>query len=105
VAKTISIHCGKFQAFYVAEDKHQKNSLKRHPGLLKSFDEKVKIVDSYVATRLNGYTGGCGKMAGFNKEWKELGLSKKIAEYVRNVIIKRCWIIITFNDANDWKMY
>ena len=26
-------------------------------GLLKSFDEKVKIVDSYVATRLNGYTG------------------------------------------------
>ena len=26
-------------------------------GLLKCFDEKVKLVDSLVATRLNGYVG------------------------------------------------
>ena len=28
-------------------------------------------------------------MANFNKEWKSLGLSARIAEYVRNVIIKK----------------
>ena len=28
-------------------------------------------------------------MANFNREWKSLGLSARIAEYVRNMIIKK----------------
>ena len=44
---------------------------------------------SHVATRLNGYVSGHGSMAAFNMEWRQLGLSTRIAEYVRSVIIKR----------------
>lgn len=44
---------------------------------------------SHVATRLNGYVSGHGSMAAFNREWRQLGLSTRIAEYVRSVIIKR----------------
>jgi len=76
--------------FYIAEKKHQKNALKRHPGLLKCVAWEEDLAHSYVATRLNGYIGGHGSMAKFNQEWESLGLSKKITEYVRKVIIKRC---------------
>jgi len=85
------VSCEPFKNFYIAEKKHQKNALKRHPGLFKCLAWEEDLTHSFVATRLNGYIGGNGSMAKFNKEWENLGLSKKIVEYVRKVIIKRCW--------------
>ena len=58
-------------------------------GLFKCLHWEDCIASSFVATRLNGYVSGYGTMAHFNKEWKSLGLSARIAEYVRNVIIKK----------------
>lgn len=83
------IEIEQFQDFHRAENKHQKNALRRHPGLFKCFHWEDCIASSFVATRLNGYVSGHGTMANFNREWKSLGLSARIAEYVRNVIIKK----------------
>ena len=78
-----------FKTFYEAEKRHQKNQLRRQPALLACLDWEESLASSYVATRLNGYLGGHGKMASFNREWESLGLSKKIAAEVRRVIIRR----------------
>jgi len=78
-----------FGTFFSAEEKHQKNQLRRHPALLNCFNWERSLSSSYVATRLNSYVGGHSTMASFNKEWVFLGLSKEMAGYVRNVIIKR----------------
>ena len=78
-----------FNTFYPAEEKHQKNQLRRHPALLACINWEKSLASSHMATRLNGYVGGYNNMASFNKEWERLGLSKEIAMYVRSVIIKR----------------
>ena len=120
-AKKPFVACEKFTEFHVAEEKHQKNALKRHPGsqihilqievestiqhprrnmavetrwstltgLYRCLSWEESVTCSHVATRLNGYVAGHGSMAAFNREWRQLGLSTRIAEYVRSVIIKR----------------
>ena len=87
--KDILTKVTRFEKFYNAESRHQKNHLRRHPGLLATFPQDDDLSDSFLATRINGYLAGFGKMSAFNKEWQELGLNKKMAEYVRTVIIKR----------------
>eukprot|EP00092_Neocalanus_flemingeri_P010050 GFUD01010831.1.p1 GENE.GFUD01010831.1~~GFUD01010831.1.p1 ORF type:complete len:156 (-),score=56.19 GFUD01010831.1:215-682(-) len=87
--KEVCTRTDDFSIFYQAEEKHQKNQLRRHPALLASVDWEESLASSYVATRLNGCLGGHTNMASFNKEWEKLGLSKEIAAYVRKVIIKR----------------
>ena len=87
--KEVNTKIDNFSTFYQAEDKHQKNQLRRHPALLPCLGWEKSLASSYVATRLNGYLGGHTAMASFNKEWERLGLSKEIAAYVRKVIIKR----------------
>jgi len=78
-----------FYSFHRAEEKHQKNQLRRHPALLACLRWEKSLSASYVATRLNGYVGGHGAMDKFNKEWELLGLNKDMAAYVRSIIIKR----------------
>ena len=58
-------------------------------GLYRCLSWEESVTSSHVATRLNGYVAGHGSMAAFNREWRQLGLSTRIAEYVRSVIIKR----------------
>jgi len=87
--KKINTAVENFSTFHQAEEKHQKNQLRRHPALLACLDWEGSLASSYVATRINGYLGGHTNMASFNKEWESLGLSKDIASYVRKVIIKR----------------
>ena len=76
------------QRFYLAEEKHQKYYFKRHTPLVRclAWDSPAT---SHLITRLNGYLGGRATVAAFNKEWEALGLSKRIAEYVRGVIVRR----------------
>ena len=77
------------QTFHLAEEKHQKFYFKRHRALATCFAWETSPTSSFVISRLNGYLGGGGHVAAFNKEWETLGLTRKIAEYVREVIVRR----------------
>jgi len=70
--------------FYDAEDYHQKYLLQRHPWLLESLDihHGDHLIKSHVAARINGYIGGYGNIGEFNTEAPQLGLNKKMMEYV-----------------------
>jgi len=75
--------------FYDAEDYHQKNHLRQHPALLDEL--KIypdEITNSHVCARLNGYVAGYGDVKEFEKEWAELGLNEKQAEYVKAALCK-----------------
>ena len=78
------------QTFHLAEEKHQKYYFKRHPALVRCLAWETSPATSYLITRLNGYLGGRANLAAFNREWEALGLSRKIAEYVRGIIVRRC---------------
>jgi len=77
--------------FTVAEQRHQKNRLRRDPAMVRCLLQSGQddLTSSHLATRLNGYLGGKGPMAQFNKEWQHLGLNKEQAAHVRRTIIKR----------------
>lgn len=67
---------------------HQKYLLQQHPWLMNALDIEPgrELIDSYVATRLNGYVGGYGTMADFEAELSSLKLDDKLADYVRRVM-------------------
>ena len=75
----------------MAEDYHQKFTLKGHKGLKKEmmriYPRPQDLVDSTAAARLNGYVGGYGSREQLAKEIESLGLSaeaeKVLAEMVR----------------------
>lgn len=70
--------------FYEAEIYHQKYLLQKHPALCESLGfEGTKLIQSHVATRLNGYVGGYGNTADFEKEWPQWGITVDIAKYIR----------------------
>lgn len=73
--------------FYEAESYHQKYLLQRHPSLLTMLGVSPDdLIMSHLCARLNGYAGGFGSLAGFDKEWQGLGLTEKQAQYVRNLL-------------------
>ncbi len=45
-----------------------------------------ELIESHVACRLNGYVGGYGRLAAFDREWEGLGLNDKMADYVRRQV-------------------
>jgi len=77
--------------FTVAEQRHQKNRLRRDPAMVRCLVQSGQddFTSSHLATRLNGFLGGKGTMAQFNKEWQDLGLNKEQAAHVRRAIVKR----------------
>lgn len=87
-SKTVVIEDSKFT---LAEPKHQKNRLRRDPAMVRCLVQSglQDFTSSHIATRLNGFLGGKGTMAQFNKEWQDLGLSKEQAAHVRKAIIKK----------------
>jgi len=88
-SKTVVLEGGGM--FTVAEQRHQKNRLRRDPAMVRCLVQSGQddLTSSYLATRLNGFLGGKGTMGQFNKEWQGLGLSKDQAAHVRRAIIKR----------------
>lgn len=79
------------RSFTMAEDYHQKFTLKGHKGLKKEmmriYPRHQDLVDSTAAARLNGYLGGYGSKEQLAREIESLGLSaeaeKALAEMVR----------------------
>jgi peptide-methionine (S)-S-oxide reductase len=81
-----------FGRFYLAEDYHQKYSLRRDRELMNQFSAMYPdlkgFVDSTAAARLNGYLGGNGTAESLEAELTSLGLSQesatKLLEAVKN---------------------
>jgi peptide-methionine (S)-S-oxide reductase len=46
-------------------------------------DADEELITSHVAARLNGYIGGYGKMSDFDQEWKALGITERMAMFVK----------------------
>ena len=65
--------------FYLAEDYHQKYSLRRHPDLLAEFTAvyptTADLIASTAVARVNGYLGGFGTLEQVQAELESLGLS------------------------------
>jgi peptide-methionine (S)-S-oxide reductase len=78
--------------FYLAEDYHQKYSLRHHDALLREFASYTprQLVDSTVAARLNGYLAGNGSAAQLDRELPSFGLSAQAnAELMQRVSSRR----------------
>lgn len=87
-AKPIQTQILAASTFYDAEDYHQKYLLQQHPWLMNMLDIEPgpELINSQVATRLNGYVGGYGTLADFEAELSSLKLDDKVAEYVRRAM-------------------
>jgi hypothetical protein len=70
-----------FKGFYLAEDYHQKHSLRGYPELINEFSAKYpsveELVSSTAAARVNGYLGGNGTCDLLKSEIDDYGLSEK----------------------------
>lgn len=70
-----------FEAFYLAEFRHQKYKLQRHQTLMADFKslypDKTNFIHSTAAARVNGYLSGYGKTEAIKKNTDSFGLSSK----------------------------
>ena len=68
-----------FQAFYMAEDRHQKYKLQRQPELMNEFSHRyanfTDLIHSTAAARINGYLYGYGNQQELKNNLDSLGLS------------------------------
>lgn len=74
--------------FYLAEDYHQKYTLRRYDVIAREIsnrypDDLKGFIDSTAAARLNGYLSGKGSKKQFEKELESLGLSDVSKEHLR----------------------
>ncbi len=78
------------RSFTLAEDYHQKYLLKQRPDLLKEmtriYTNEKALVQSTAAARLNGYVGGYGSTAQFEREIDSLGLSPEGRRTLNSII-------------------
>jgi peptide-methionine (S)-S-oxide reductase len=80
-----------YQAFYLAEDYHQKYWLQNSPDFMQEFKRMYPdfkdIVNSTACARVNGILGGYGLFDGIKEELGSLGLSatanKRLMEIVK----------------------
>jgi peptide-methionine (S)-S-oxide reductase len=70
-----------FTGFYLAEDYHQKHSLRGYPELLDEFrltyPSVEDLVSSTTVSRVNGYLGGSGTCDQLQSEIDDFGLSAR----------------------------
>lgn len=80
-------------SFYLAEDRHQKYSLRRHGDLLAElshyYPDFRDIVDSTAAARLNGWLGGARVHTLEDIDLAPLGLSEKGQRILRKHVGRR----------------
>ena len=78
------------RSFTMAEDYHQKFTLKRHKGftgeMMRIYPRHQDFVDSTAAARLNGYLGGHGSRDRLLKEIVSLGLSPEAEKMLTDMI-------------------
>lgn len=74
-------------AFYLAEDYHQKFMLRRAPEVKAEVEallpDHAAFVASTAVAKINGYVGGNGTLEDFNADLPLLGLSEKASTLLR----------------------
>lgn len=79
-----------YSGFHIAEDYHQKHSLRLYPEIMKEFStiypDAKSLINSTAMTRVNGYIGGYGSCESLNKEIKGFGLSRRAGEVLTSVV-------------------
>ena len=89
---TVKTEIVPLRSFTMAEDYHQKFTLKHNKGLNKEitriYPRHQDLVDSTAAARLNGYVGGYGSREQLAAEIDSLGLSAEAEEVLRDLVRK-----------------
>ena len=72
------------KAYYVAENYHQKYILQQHPWLIVALQIQTgdEFIRNHVCAKLNGYLAGYSELQEFDMVAEQLGLSKKMIEYI-----------------------
>jgi hypothetical protein len=82
-----------YSGFYLAEDYHQKHSLRSYPEIFREFRAMLpdlkSLVNSTAVTRINGYLGGNGSCDSLNEEIESFGLSNRAKETLTSVVCGR----------------
>jgi peptide-methionine (S)-S-oxide reductase len=82
-----------FRKFYLAEDYHQKHSLRGRPEIAAEYYAVYPDLKDFLAstavTRANGYAGGYGNQEGLKRDLPGLGLSPKGQQSLSRIISRR----------------
>ncbi len=80
IGKKIFTDIEQFSGFYIAEDYHQKYTLRQTPAIVNDlytiYPDSADFRDSTAAARLNGYVAGYGDSNTLKKDLNNLGLSE-----------------------------
>ncbi len=81
-----------YSEFYIAEDYHQKHSLRIFPEIMKEFTARYpdmsSLLKSAAVTRVNGYLGGYGSCESLNGEIDAFGLSEDAKRQLTSIVCK-----------------
>ena len=82
-----------YSGFSVAEDYHQKHSLRSYPEVSKEFKaiypDLKSLINSTAVTRVNAYLGGYGSCDSLRKEMDGFGLSQRAKKTLTSVVCGR----------------
>jgi methionine-S-sulfoxide reductase len=82
-----------YSGFSVAEDYHQKHSLRLYPEVMKEFrviyPDMKSLINSTAVTRVNGYLGGYGSCDSLSQEIDGFGISKRAKETLTSIVCGR----------------
>jgi peptide-methionine (S)-S-oxide reductase len=82
-----------YSEFYLAEDYHQKHSLRSYPEVLKEFSamfpDVKSLINSTAVTRVNAYLGGNGSSDSLKEEIESFGLSHAAKEILASAVCGR----------------
>ena len=82
-----------YSRFYLAEDYHQKHSLRSYPEIMEGFramfPDLKSLINSTAVTRVNGYLGGNGSCGSLKEEIESFGLSHKAKETLTSAVCGR----------------
>jgi hypothetical protein len=82
-----------YSGFYLAENYHQKHSLRSYPEILEEFramfPDLKSLLNSTAVTRVNGYLGGNGSCGPLKEEIDTFGLSHRAKELLSSAVCGR----------------
>ncbi|HAM52586.1 MAG TPA: methionine sulfoxide reductase [Nitrospiraceae bacterium] len=82
-----------YSGFYIAEDYHQKDSLRLYHEIMKGFraiySDMKSLANSKAVARINGYLGGYGSCDSLKEEIEGFGLSHRAREILTSGVCAR----------------
>jgi len=82
-----------YSGFTLAEDYHQKHSLRAYPEVMREFSviypDTKSLITATAVTRVNGYLGGYGSCDSLKTEVESFGLSERAKATLNSVVCGR----------------